>query len=246
MTDRINEKNTAQNAAKPELKKLAPGAETVLVAIDGPAGSGKSSVAKASAVLLGYGTLDTGAAYRALTLHLMQQGVDAVCEAAVLEALAAVEIDLPFAATYPVRLNGTDVSAQIRTAEVTSRVSKITGYASVRAALNERFRRRVATSQIAGVVIEGRDITSVVAPDAPVRIILTADAAVRAARRQGELSHLSVAQVQADLLVRDAKDMQNVDFMNPLPGVELIDTSEMNFAQAVAAVVQCVRAKLAG
>jgi cytidylate kinase len=90
-------------------------------------------------------------------------------------------------------------------------------------------------------VIEGRDITTVVAPNAPVRILMTASPEVRAQRRAGELQGLSREQVLADIEARDAKDTLVVDFMNPAPGVTLVDTSDLNFAQSVQAVVDIVR-----
>jgi cytidylate kinase len=104
------------------------------------------------------------------------------------------------------------------------------------------FRDLVATSGLPGVVIEGRDITTVVAPEAPVRMLLTASPEVRAARRAGELPGLSAEQVLADLRARDEKDAAVVDFFNAAPGVTLIDTSDLNFEQSVRAVIDTVNA----
>ncbi len=227
------------------LRLADPGTQSVIVAIDGPAGSGKSSVAKAAAAQLGYGTLDTGAGYRALTLYAANSGIDLTAEDDVLGALAECDIELPLLAGDPVRLNGDDVSAQIRDPQITAQIAKITAHGRVRAALNEFFRARIAASGLAGVVIEGRDITTVVAPDAPVRVILTASQQERARRRQGELPGHSFERVLQDLAARDKKDLEVVDFINPAAGVELIDTTELSFAQAVAAVVELVKQRIA-
>lgn len=222
---------------------------TILVAIDGPAGSGKSSVARAAAAQLGYGILDTGAAYRTLAWVADDIGVsldDAAALANILEnwdyritllgeqrvtvALAGHELSGEVAGVA-------DVTAAIRAPEVSGMVSRVSKHPVVREQLNEMFRELVVASGLPGVVIEGRDITTVVAPAAPVRLILTASAEVRAARRAGELPGLTAEQVLADLRARDAKDAQVVDFFNPAPGVRLLDTTELNFEQSVAAVV---------
>ncbi len=228
----------------------------ILVAIDGPAGSGKSSVSRTAADRLGFGILDTGAAYRALAWTAQRLGID-LDDAAAVEALlgawnyritlrgaqqvtvavpssaeaAAAELDAPH-----------DITAAIRDHAVSGQVSRVSKHPAVRERLNEMFRRTVAESGLPGVVIEGRDITTVVAPDAPVRILLTASPEVRAARRAGELPGLSPEQVLADLHARDAKDALVVDFFTPAPGVTLVDTSDLNFEQSVQAVVDIVRA----
>ena len=223
----------------------------VLVAIDGPAGSGKSSVSRAAAARLGFGILDTGAAYRALAWACLESGVDLDSEAAVLGVLDAW--------TYEITLFGKqyvfvalqhdaepiDVTAAIREHSVSGQVSRVSKHPAVRERLNAMFREMVAISGLPGVVIEGRDITTVVAPDAPVRIILTASPEVRAARRAGELPGLSQDEVLADIIARDAKDAMVVDFVNPAPGVALIDTSDMDFEQSIQAVIDTVDAAVA-
>lgn len=230
--------------------------DPVLVAIDGPAGSGKSSVSRAAAEQLEFGILDTGAAYRALAWTARRIGLD-------LDDAAAVE-NLLDGWIYRITLRGTqqvtvavtgglstaapelaepsDITAAIREHAISGQVSRVSQHPAVRERLNAMFRRTVAGSGLAGVVIEGRDITTVVAPDAPVRILLTASPEVRAARRAGELPDLTPEQVLADLQARDAKDTLVVDFMNPAPGVTLVDTSDLNFEQSVQAVVDIVRA----
>lgn len=209
-----------------------------IVAIDGPAGSGKSSVSKAAARRVGFGYLDTGAAYRALAWHALERGADTTDAAAVLEAFA----DFPYAISldpddYWVRVGSTDVTAAIREPRVTDVVSAVARIGAVREGVNALFRRLAADSGRPGVVIEGRDITTVVAPDAPVRILLTADPAVRAARRSAETTGQDAAAVAAALHRRDAADSTVVDFLTAAPGVQVVDSTDLDFAQTVDAVV---------
>ena len=219
------------------------------VAIDGPAGSGKSSVSRAAADRLGFGILDTGAAYRALAWLALRQGADLDDATAILNLLTGwnyrstlqgdqrVIVHLPSDEGEP-----TDVTDEIRDPTVSAQVSRVSKHQAVRDALNAMFRRIVNESELPGVVIEGRDITTVVAPDAPVRILLTASEDTRAQRRARELPGLSPAQVLEDLQARDAKDALVVDFLTPAPGVELLDTSHLNFEQSVQAVIDIVQA----
>lgn len=227
-------------------------ATPILVAIDGPAGSGKSSVSREAAARLGFGILDTGAAYRALTWVWAQssltnpddpewplQILDHWQYETTLVGEQHVVVRPPSFELLPG--NPIDITAEIRTPEISAQVSQLSKHPAVRDRLNEMFRRIVARSGLPGVVIEGRDITTVVAPDAPVRILMTASPEVRARRRAGELEGLSHEQVLADIVARDAKDALVVDFMNPAPGVTLADTSELDFEQSVQAVVDIVR-----
>ncbi|MGO3735399.1 MAG: (d)CMP kinase [Canibacter sp.] len=216
---------------------------TLLVAIDGPAGSGKSSVARETANRLNFGMLDTGAGYRSLTWAALDQGIDLDNEAAVLELMDRWEntVSLTLIGEQRVQVFNQNVTRDIRDPHVSSNVSRISKHPHVRERINELFRTWVADSGLPGVVIEGRDITTVVAPDAPVRIILTASPEVRAARRAGELPGMTREQVAADLAARDAKDMLVVDFVNPAPGVVLIDTSDLDFEESVSAVIDVAR-----
>ncbi|QIM18075.1 (d)CMP kinase [Leucobacter coleopterorum] len=225
-------------------------AAPILVAIDGPAGSGKSSVSRAAAERLGFGLLDTGAAYRALAWAALENELDLDDEVLVAELVEswgyvttlvgepAIEVVLPAA----IGVKGHDVTDAIRDPAISGQVSRVSKHPVVRARLNEMFRRIVAESELPGVIIEGRDITTVVAPDAPVRILMTASPEVRAARRAGELQGADHEQVLADIMARDAKDVLVVDFMNPAPGVTLIDTSDLDFGQSVQAVIDVVQA----
>lgn len=221
-------------------------ASPILVAIDGPAGSGKSSVSREAAHRLGFGILDTGAAYRALAWSALRAGADLDDETAVAALLDdwGTTITLRGEQRVTVQLPGAepvDVTGEIREHWVSGEVSRVSRHPDVRDRLNAMFRRIVAGSGLPGVVIEGRDITTVVAPDAPVRILMTASPEVRARRRAGELEGLSQEQVLADIAARDAKDALVVDFINPAPGVTLVDTSELDFEQSVQAVVDIVR-----
>lgn len=212
-----------------------------VVAVDGPAGSGKSSVSKAAAARLGFGYLDTGAAYRALSWHALERGVDTSDALAVQEGLGdfdyAISLD---PADYWVRVGGVDVTAAIREPRITDVVSSIARVPAVRHAVNDLFRRLIADSAREGVVVEGRDITTVVAPDAPVRILLTAAPEVRAARRSAEVTTQDAATVAAALHRRDAKDSAVVDFLTAAPGVEVVDSTDLDFAQTVDAVLAVV------
>lgn len=211
------------------------------IAIDGPAGSGKSSVSKAVARKLGFGYLDTGSAYRALAWHVLDRGADTDDSEAVLAA----------ATDFPVRpgldpddrtvlVGDVEVTEAIRDPRVSGAVSGVARVPEVRAQVNELFRRLVAESSYPAVVVEGRDITTVVAPDAPVRILLTAAPEVRAARRAGELAGENAAAVAAALHKRDASDSAVVDFLNAAEGVEVVDSTELDFPQTIDAVLTVI------
>lgn len=212
------------------------------VAIDGPAGSGKSSVSKAVARRLGYGYLDTGAAYRALAWHVIERGADTSDAAMVLDAVGdfdyAISLD-PDA--YWVRVGDTDVTDAIRDPRVSGAVSSVARVPAVRETVNALFRSLVAEADRPGVIVEGRDITTVVLPDAPVRILLTAAPEVRAARRSAEVTTQDAAAVAAALHKRDAADSQVVDFLTAAPGVTVVDSTDLTFEQTVDAVLDVVR-----
>lgn len=213
----------------------------VVVAVDGPAGSGKSSVSKAAAVALGYAFLDTGAAYRALTWLTLERGIDPADIAAVLDLLATFHYTTEVAESkIVVHVDDDDVTEAIREPRISAVVSEIARIPEVRVALNDVFRRLIATTDRPGIVVEGRDITTVVAPDAAVRILLTADEAVRIARRSAELSP-GAASTASQLRERDRRDAQVVDFLTAAPGVTTIDSTELDFGQTVQAVVDLVR-----
>jgi cytidylate kinase len=214
----------------------------VVVAVDGPAGSGKSSVSRAAASRLGFDFLDTGAAYRALTWLALERGVDIEDR----DAVIALIDDLGYATIATpdgtiVKVGETDVTAAIREPRITAVVSDVARIPEVRVRLTEMFRAMMAASREAGIVVEGRDITTVVAPDAEVRILLTADEAVRIARRSRELTP-EHARTATQLRDRDRKDAAVVDFMTAAPGVTTLDSTDLDFEQTVAAVLDLVEA----
>jgi len=225
----------------------------VVVAIDGPSGSGKSSVAKAVAAHFGYGYLDTGAMYRALTLWCLRQGID-LADLAAVEAVAA---DLPLGmgadpADASIELDGIDVAEEIRTSEVSAAVSAVATNLGVRAVLQavQRDLIEVIGDDFGGVVAEGRDITTVVAPDADVRILLTASEAARLARRSTQLhgtaDAATVAATHDEVVRRDRDDSTVSQFSVAADGVVLLDSSDLDYDQTVAAAVAIVTSGLAG
>lgn len=224
-----------------------------VVAVDGPAGSGKSSVSRAAAAQLAFAFLDSGAAYRALTWLALERGavVDGVAdEDEVLGLLGQFDYSIgmdpgaelgPAASPNVVRVGLHDVTAEIRQPRVAASVSSVARIAGVRDYMVAMFRRNIVDCPKPGIVIEGRDITTVVAPHAEVRVLLTASPEARAARRAGE--HRASADHVADALnARDTIDLQNVDFLSPADGVTLLDTTDLSFTQAVDALVALVHA----
>jgi cytidylate kinase len=225
-----------------EDRRMSTGQAPVIVAIDGPAGSGKSSVSRAVAKALGYAYLDTGASYRALSWHLMVRGIDASSTSAVTAELPNFDFRIGTDPDdYYVRVGSADVTEAIREPRVTGVVSLVARIPEVRRWLNERFRAIMAATGFDGIVAEGRDITTVVAPDAPVRILLTASEEARMARRSKELTSESAAAVGEALRSRDKADSRVVDFMNAADGVTTVDSTDLDFDQTVSAVVGVVQ-----
>jgi len=216
-----------------------------VVAIDGPAGSGKSSVSRAAARALGFDYQDTGAAYRAFTWHALNTGVDLEDADAVTAALSSFDYEIGVDPDdYYVRVGKTDVTDAIRDPRVSGEVSKIARVPAVRAHLTALFRDIIARSDRPGVITEGRDITTVVAPDARVRILLTASEEARMARRSAEVTGQSAQLVGQQLSARDAQDLRVVDFLNAAEGVTTLDSTFLDFDQTVAAVVDLVHTSL--
>ncbi|GAA2922910.1 (d)CMP kinase [Microbacterium luteolum] len=214
---------------------------TKFIAIDGPAGSGKSSVSKAVARRLGFGYLDTGSAYRALAWHVLDRGADTSDAEAVRTAASEFPVVLGLDPDdRTVRVGDVEVTEAIRDPRVSGAVSGVAKVAEVRAQVNELFRALVADADYPAVVVEGRDITTVVAPDAPVRILLTAAPEVRAARRAGELAGENADAVAAALHERDASDSTVVDFLNAADGVEVVDSTDLDFSQTIDAVLSVI------
>ena len=200
----------------------------IVVAIDGPAGSGKSSVSKAVAERLGYGYLDTGAGYRAFALHAINNPGSPLEE-----LLNSFEYEISLDPLKPqVLLAGEDVTNEIRTQEVASKVSEFAREQRVRALQHQDARTRIASCGLQGVVSEGRDLTTVVFADADVRILLTASEEIRLQRRSAEKTEST-----ENLKARDASDSKVVEFMAPAEGVKLIDTSHLSFEESVEEVI---------
>ncbi|MGN6744286.1 MAG: (d)CMP kinase [Amnibacterium sp.] len=213
---------------------------SVVVAVDGPAGSGKSSVSRAAAARLGFGFLDTGAAYRALAWAVLEHGADPEDPADVIRVLRGFRYEsADDPAEHWVRVDGRDVTDAIREPRVTAAVSGIARVPAVREALNDGFRARLAAAD-PGVVVEGRDITTVVAPDADVRVLLTASPEVRAARRARQLPDLHHETVARAIAERDAKDSQVVDFLEAADGVTTLDSTHLDLDGTVEALVGLV------
>jgi len=213
-----------------------------VVAIDGPVGSGKSTVARLAAERLGFLYLDTGAMYRGIGLLATEAAVSLDDEAAVGEI--ASRVVLAFDRDGKLRADGRDVSAAIRTLAMGAAASRVSALPRVRELLVERQRALAAG---ADVVMEGRDIGTNVFPDATVKVYLTARPEVRAARRADELrAKGEVAdehEVLDALLERDRRDMQRqVAPLRQAPDAVAVDTSEMTIAEVVAAIVRIVEA----
>ena len=184
--------------------------DMTVVAIDGPAGSGKSSVSRAAARTLGFSYQDTGAAYRALAWTALDRGVDTDEPAALVALLAHFPYSIGIHPDdYFVRVGAVDVTEAIREPRVTAVVSAVARVPEVRSFLVELFRSVIRSSSTPGIIVEGRDITTVVAPDATVRILLTATEEARMARRSAELSTESAAKTAQQLSSRDAQDSRS-------------------------------------
>ena len=221
----------------------------LVVAVDGPSGSGKSSVSRAAARALGIGYLDTGAMYRAVTWWCLEEGVDLADREAVAQAARDIPLEMGTdPATPSVRVSGREIEDDIRTTRVSEVVSTVATNTAVRPVLQQLQRDLIdrIAGETGGVVAEGRDITTVVAPDADVRVLLTASVEARLRRRSKELHgtdhHEAVEATRDQVVRRDADDSTVSDFMEAADGVTLLDTSELDFEQSVAALVGLVRA----
>ncbi|WP_256841650.1 (d)CMP kinase [Ornithinimicrobium cryptoxanthini] len=221
----------------------------ITIAIDGPSGSGKSSVSKEVARRLGLAYLDTGAMYRALTWWCLARGIDLTDAEAVTSAAQTFPLQISTDPDRPtVQVDGRDISADIRTTDISEQVFHVATNLGVRASLRDQQRQVIAHARRdgAGIVVEGRDITTVIAPDAEHRVLLTASEQARLARRARELFETddagAIEATRAQVVGRDAADSTVSAFFEPAPGVVGIDTSELTFAQSVAAVLDTVAA----
>jgi cytidylate kinase len=222
------------------LKKL-------VVAIDGPAASGKSTTAKLVADRLGYIYVDTGAMYRAMTLKVLQQRLD-LHDAAGIIALAK-NTEIRFSrdgSRLRIMLDGSDVTEAIRKPAVTSAVSAVSALQQVREMM-VREQRRIGME--GGVVLEGRDIGTVVFPDADVKIFMVADVSQRAKRRRKDLQQqgieVEVDQLQKEILDRDRKDSQrDVSPLKQANDAVIVDTSELTIDQQVELILHQIKSVL--
>jgi cytidylate kinase len=209
----------------------------VIVAIDGPAGAGKSTVARALAERLGFRYLDTGAMYRSLTWLALQHGMP-LGDGEPLGKLA-VENPVTFDAEGRVFIDDTEVTSAIRQVRVDQMVPVVARHPEVRKVMRERQRELAAEGD---AVIEGRDIGTVVAPDAEVKVYLVADEKVRAARRQAERPEIGADALATDLKLRDKSDSER---MQPAADAEQIDTTDLDVDEVVARIERLVRAHTA-
>ncbi|MBB1500629.1 (d)CMP kinase [Propioniciclava sp. MC1683] len=211
--------------------------DRLVIAIDGPSGSGKSTTARAVARRLGLSYLDTGAMYRAVAVAFLDAGVSPDDTAAVIEATTSADIELSLDPDERwVRVNGRDVTAEIREPRTAQNVSAVSTIPECRADMVRR-QRALMDADPRGCVAEGRDITTVVYPDADLRILLTASPEARLRRRAGDMAgKLTEDQLRDQVLRRDRDDSKLVDFQTAADGVQLLDTSDMTLAEVVDAI----------
>ncbi|HEY9471373.1 MAG TPA: (d)CMP kinase [Propionibacteriaceae bacterium] len=220
----------------------------LVIAIDGPSGSGKSSTARGVADRLGLAFLDTGAMYRAITWLALEEGVDLEDRAAVARLLdhASIEVDLD-PRRPAVAINGVDVSDAIRAPEVSKAVSAIATNLDVRTYLVARQKKLIAGAA-EGIVAEGRDITTVVAPEAHVRVLLVADPAARVARRHAELAEhqVDVDAVHDQVIRRDRDDSMVAEFESAAPGVHVVDSTSLSLEEVIETICAFVPVRAQG
>lgn len=207
----------------------------MIIAVDGPSGSGKSSTARGVASRLGLRFLDTGATYRAVTWSAIEHGLDLDDQAAVAQRARELRLEL---STDPVNqfviADGTDVTAAIREPRISEVVSKIATNLDVRKELIRRQRAVIDDAQPSGgIVVEGRDIATVVATDAELKVLLTADQEARMARRGAEVGSLTAEQLRDQIVRRDADDSTVSEFQVASDGAVTIDSTDLSLEEVV-------------
>jgi CMP/dCMP kinase len=220
----------------------------LVIAIDGPSGSGKSSTARGVAERLGLAFLDTGAMYRAITWLALQEGVDLEDQAAVARLLSHSSMEMDQDPRRPaVAINGVDVSEAIRAPEVSAAVSAVAANLEIRADLVARQKKLIAEA-VDGIVAEGRDITTVVAPDADIRVLLVADPAARVARRHAELAEheMDVDAVTDQVIRRDRDDSMVAQFESAAPGVRVVDSTFLSLEEVIETICTFVPVRALG
>lgn len=218
---------------------------SVAIALDGPAGAGKSSIAKRAAKALDFIYVDTGALYRTIGLAATRKGVEPKPSAEVEKLLSEITVDLTFndKGEQIVLLDGEDVSGLIRTPETSMMASKISAVPSVRAYLLD-LQRNMAKSH--NVIMDGRDIGTVVLPDAKVKIFLTASSEARAQRRYKELCEkgmdVEYEDILNDVITRDYNDSHRETApLKPAEGCVMVDTTELDFEQSVKKIISVIK-----
>ena len=218
------------------------------VALDGPAGAGKSSIAKRAAAALDFIYVDTGALYRTIGLAASRRGVEPVASPEVEEMLSQIKVDLTFndRGEQVVLLDGEDVSGLIRTPEASMMASKISAIPAVRAYLLD-LQRNMAKTQ--NVIMDGRDIGTVVLPDAQVKIFLTASPEARAERRYKELVEkgmdVKYEDILQDVITRDYNDTHRETApLKPAEGCVMVDTTELDFEQSVEKIISVIKERI--
>jgi cytidylate kinase len=211
---------------------------SIVIAIDGPAGTGKSTVSRAVAAKLGLEYFDTGATYRVAALHCLREGVNLKNEEDVTAMVSTMNVEMRLDPANPaVILDDEDVSRLLHTDTISLIVSDVATNLQARAVLGHMQRHLIAVSRNgAGIVVEGRDITTIIAPEAEVRVLLTADDEVRVARRAGDGA--DPATVREAVLGRDRKDATVVEFHTAADGVVQIDTTYLTIEEVVLTVVR--------
>lgn len=221
---------------------------TINIAIDGPSGAGKSTLARRLARELNFVYVDTGAMFRTIALYCARQGADAADRARVTALLPEIRLDLRYSAQgeQQMLLNGEDVSALIRTPEISMYTSAISAYPEVRSFLLEQQRE---LGRRCDILMDGRDIGTVVLPDAPIKIYLTAAPEARAHRRWLELTekgeHVTESEVLRDVLERDYNDSHRA--VAPLRQAEdavLVDTTHCDLEQSYALLLRTIRERM--
>ena len=223
--------------------------DVIAVAIDGPAGAGKSTIARAAAAQLGFVYVDTGALYRTIGLAVCRRGIDGTDVPGILTTLPEIQVGLTYQdGAQHVLLDGEDVSDAIRTPQISTYASQVSSVPEVRAYLLD-LQRDLARRQ--SVIMDGRDIGTVILPNAKVKIFLTASPEKRAARRCAELREkgqdVTVEGILADMERRDALDASRT--VAPLKQAEdavLVDTSDLTLEQSIEAVLTVIRDKMKG
>ena len=222
--------------------------EYISVAIDGPSGAGKSTLAKEIAAQWNYLYVDTGAIYRTIAYYVLCNQIEPACESAVTDALPGVEIRMSYETDglQHMYLTGQDVTKEIRLPEVSRYASLVSAHPPVRAFLLEMQRQLARNNH---VIMDGRDIGTVVLPDAQVKIFLTATPEARAYRRWRELEQRGTPQpyetVLSDIQTRDYNDTnRDVAPLKQAPGAVLLDTTEMNFQQSKEALLRIIQEKV--